>query len=72
VVINFLIFSFHQLCLEVDVENTSRSSSSTIQGPEKIGHDEGSTILPKEDEQMIIANKEKQDNSLIDQVRVPF
>lgn len=43
-----------------------------IQGPEKIGHDEGSTILPKEDEQMIIANKEKQDNSLIDQVRVPF
>jgi hypothetical protein len=44
----------------VDVENTSRSSSSTIQGPEKIGHDEVSTILPKEDEQMIIANKEKQ------------
>ncbi|KAG6735247.1 hypothetical protein POTOM_062210 [Populus tomentosa] len=61
-----------QLSLEVDVENTSRSSSSTIQGPEKIGHDEVSTVLSKEDEQMIIANKEKQNNSLIDQVRVPF
>ncbi|CAK7357557.1 unnamed protein product [Dovyalis caffra] len=56
-----------QVSLEMDVGNTSRSSSSTIQGPEKIGHDEVSTIHSKEDEQMIITNQEKQDNSLIDQ-----
>ncbi|KAH8494672.1 hypothetical protein H0E87_021171 [Populus deltoides] len=55
-----------QLSLEMDVENTSRSSSSTFQGPEKMGRDEVSTIITKEDEQMIITNQEKQD-SLTDQ-----
>jgi hypothetical protein len=51
----------------MDIENTSRSSSSTFQGPEKMGRDEASTITTKEDEQMITTHKEKQD-SLTDQV----
>eukprot|EP00258_Populus_trichocarpa_P010206 XP_002317636.3 uncharacterized protein LOC7454999 isoform X1 [Populus trichocarpa] len=55
-----------QLSLEMDIENTSRSSSSTFQGPEKMGRDEASTITTKEDEQMITTHKEKQD-SLTDQ-----
>lgn len=60
--LNLLLSSIHQLSLDMDIENTSRSSSSTFQGPEKMGRDEASTITTKEDEQMITTHKEKQDS----------